>query len=124
MHSLRMAAVASAFLLGTWGVSSAAWAQAPSNTAPPPAAVSASGSATASATAPLPAVTPPQEGQDSETGMDLRPHPTEQQRPITETWWFWAAAAGVVATTVAIVLVAGRSQEEPKTILGDMRAFR
>ncbi|MDX2021612.1 MAG: hypothetical protein SF187_15315 [Deltaproteobacteria bacterium] len=119
-----MAVVASTLLVGIWGVSSAAWAQAPASTTPPPAAVTATGTANASAAVPLPTVTPPQDGQDSETGMDLRPHPTEQQRPITETWWFWAAAAGVVATTVAIVLVAGRSQEEPKTILGDMRAFR
>jgi len=59
----------------------------------------------------------------TEAGLDLQKPPSDEQRPITETWWFWAAAGGVVLTTVAIVLVAGRSQEEPKTTLGDMRAF-
>jgi hypothetical protein len=109
MRTLSLSVLSAVCLLG---ISHAALAQTP------PQKSAAATNAAAVPQVPMVAPAP------AEAGLDLTKTPTDEQRPITETWWFWAAAGGVVVTTVAIVLVAGRSQEEPKTTLGDMRAFR
>ena len=120
MRTLRVALVAIACVAAVPAMARAqATAPPPATDVPQPAAVPGTQPAvTPVATVPQVATPAP-----PEEGMNLRKQP-EEDTPITQTWWFWGAAAGVVVTTVAIVLIAGRSQTEPKTDLGDMRAFR
>lgn len=68
--------------------------------------------------APVPAAAPPA------PVVLLKQPPPPSSASITDKWWFWAGIGGVVVLTATVLLVATRGEDEPKTKLGNMEAFK